>query len=1078
MNITDNTYKAFSPSVNIIRDQNVDLNYIVTPNSLQVYKQIVKDYKIGTRAFNLVGAYGTGKSAFLKALLSDLENSTNYFQNKFTTSINSFDVIKFVGTHGSLTNVFAKHFGISSSNTEDILKCLTKLYKESEEKNKGIIIVIDEFGKFLEFAAKNNPDTELYFIQQLAEYVNDPAKNILLISTLHQDFSQYAYTLNKTQQNEWDKVKGRLKEITFNEPVEQLLFLAAKRTAQLSFNKDSENANELFKAINKSRLFPLRDYFTEEIAKELVPFDLLSAAALTLALQNYGQNERSLFSFLESNDPYGISSFDLENNKYFNLSNVYDYLIHNYYTFLTSKFNPHFAQWTNIRVAIERIEGFYSGEKANAINIVKTIGLLNIFSSASGHIDPDFLDKYARYTFSFSNTAKVLEELTVLRVIRYVEFSSRYKIWEGTDLDIEKELLDAAVHVEAPRSLIPYLSEFFNFHHLSAKSVFHEKGTPRIFSFQLVDRPVTLTPEGEIDGYIQLIFDTDSTLEDVINLSENCNEAIIFVLYKNTSKIQNAIYEILKIRKVKADHIDDKIATEELTLIEDHHIMMLNKLVLEDLYSNEHSVDWIIQGQRREINGMRDLNRWLSRLSDNIYHAVPIYKNEMVNKTKISSAISTARKMMMRHLTGNWNSPQIGYLPNTFPPDKTIYLSLISQTGIHYENNNGSFDLGEPNDPSFAPLWHLGIDFLNSAKHSKRNLGDFVQQMSTKPFKLKQGFIDFWIPIFLYINRNDFALFSNDIYIPELTDETLELVSRDPQKFEVKAFDVQGIRLALFNQYRKLLQQSEKEKLSNQSFIETIKPFLKFYAKDINYYSKNTERISLQSIRLRAAIAQSTDPEKAFFEDFPAAMGYSLTQLQKDEKLLGNYVTDLQLSIKEIRFSYTHLIERFENFLAEDILGKSNDFETYKSELQNRFSAIKRHFLKPEQKAFIQRINSPLDDRIAWLNSLVQVCLGKTLENISDDEEIRLYSLFTEMIRELDNLCDLSKQDFDEANENVFQIEITSFVDGLKKNLVRLPKNKNKEVENKEAELKLALSKDSRVNIAVLTSLLQKELKK
>ena len=70
---------------------------------------------------------------------------------------------------------------------------------------------------------------ELYFIQQLAEYVNDQRKNIFFITTLHQGFNGYSRNLTKTQQNEWDKVKGRLKEITFNEPVEQLLFLASER---------------------------------------------------------------------------------------------------------------------------------------------------------------------------------------------------------------------------------------------------------------------------------------------------------------------------------------------------------------------------------------------------------------------------------------------------------------------------------------------------------------------------------------------------------------------------------------------------------------------------------------------------------------------------------------------------------------------------------------------------------------------------------------------------------------------------------------------------------------------------------
>lgn len=45
------------------------------------------------------------------------------------------------------------------------------------------------------------------------------------IPTVHQSLESYAYGLSKTQQQEWTKVKGRFREITFNEPVEQLLFL-------------------------------------------------------------------------------------------------------------------------------------------------------------------------------------------------------------------------------------------------------------------------------------------------------------------------------------------------------------------------------------------------------------------------------------------------------------------------------------------------------------------------------------------------------------------------------------------------------------------------------------------------------------------------------------------------------------------------------------------------------------------------------------------------------------------------------------------------------------------------------------
>ena len=52
---------TYTPSVNIIRDANRELVYYPTPNAVRVVNQISDDFKTGRRAFNIVGAYGTGK---------------------------------------------------------------------------------------------------------------------------------------------------------------------------------------------------------------------------------------------------------------------------------------------------------------------------------------------------------------------------------------------------------------------------------------------------------------------------------------------------------------------------------------------------------------------------------------------------------------------------------------------------------------------------------------------------------------------------------------------------------------------------------------------------------------------------------------------------------------------------------------------------------------------------------------------------------------------------------------------------------------------------------------------------------
>jgi len=217
----------FTTSVNIIRDTDRDFNYIPTPNARQVVSQIVNDFKKGIRSFNVVGTYGTGKSSFLLAFEQSIKGTKRYFDPNFLANP-KFDFVKFIGSYASIVEQFADAFEvqINKNQQENILSEIFNRYYSIGKDNKVLFILIDEFGKFLEYASKHNPEKELYFVQQLAEFCNNPKHNIVLITTVHQSLESYAYSLSKTQQQEWTKVKGRFREITFNEPVEQLLFLA------------------------------------------------------------------------------------------------------------------------------------------------------------------------------------------------------------------------------------------------------------------------------------------------------------------------------------------------------------------------------------------------------------------------------------------------------------------------------------------------------------------------------------------------------------------------------------------------------------------------------------------------------------------------------------------------------------------------------------------------------------------------------------------------------------------------------------------------------------------------------------
>lgn len=1064
----------FTTSVNIIRDTDRDFNYIPTPNAKQVVSQIVNDFKKGIRAFNIVGTYGTGKSSFLFAFEQSVRGIKRYFEPNFLVNPR-YDFIKIVGSYSSIVERFADFFEVQANKNEQesILSEIYNRYHSLGKDNKVLFILIDEFGKFLEYASKHNPEKELYFVQQLAEFCNNPKYNIVLIITVHQSFESYAYGLSKTQQQEWTKIKGRFREITFNEPVEQLLFLAAEYVIE-HFEKETSKL-EIYKCLKlsiESKAFNFNNDYLKEIASKLYPLDILSANILTLSLQRYGQNERSLFSFLESTDHTSLVKFNKKENPFYNLSNVYDYLNFNFYSFLTSKYNPDFSAWSSIRSSIEEVERAFDSNINDYIKAVKTIGLLNIFSASGAILDLNFYVEYLKTACGVSDAKNIMQNLEKKNIIRYRSHSKRFILFEGTDLDIQTALIEAGNKISEVVDIATLLNKHIKFSPVFAKQYSYSTGTPRYFEFIISDYPIQKIPEGEIDGFVNLVFNSKLKESDIQNKSKLQEEAIIYCFYKNSTEIKNLLFEIEKIQKVLEENKEDKVAKRELENIIESQIRLLNHFITDSIYSGSKEVKWFFNGEEKKIADKRDFNKLLSQVCSIVYDATPVFKNELVNKHKISSSIHTAKRNYFKALANNWDKENLGFEDSKFPPEKTIYLSLLKENGISPVRENSFEVISIDKNSSFNKLWRASEDFLESAKSEKLKVFELCELLSKRPFKLKQGLIDFWVPTFLFLRRDDFAIFNDESYIPNLSEEILELIAKYPEKYSIKTFDIEGVKLDIFNSYRTFLNQSTEQKFDNKTFIETIKPFIVFY-KQLPEYSKNTKRLSPSAIKIRKAIATSKDPEETFFEAFPSALGLTLSYLQQDKSKLQNFTTNLQEAVRELRTAFDELVNRFEGFICNEFIGQSTDFEEYKAFLQKRFSKLKKHLLLSNQKTVIQRLDSKLDDRKAWLNSIAQAVTGKTLESFSDEDEILLYEKFKAMILELDSLTKISKSDIDESKEEVIGIKIDSFFSKIDPKLVRIPKNKSKEIEQLKNELKNKLGKDNTSNIAAVINLLK-----
>ncbi len=1072
--------RTFSLSANIENGFAEGMQYLVTPNAKNAIHNIVNDFHSGIHSFTIIGSYGTGKSSFLLALEADLKKTGKQkylLDPKNLSDAKTFEIMNIVGDYAEMSTLLSRALNIEG-NTDSILDSLKNYYNQCQRKGKFLLIVIDEFGKVLEHAAKNNPEKELYFLQKLSELINVPTRQIMLLTTLHQNFGAYAKGLTKEQTNEWTKVKGRFKEITFVEPIEQLLHLASIQLQEQQRRKATENILKLAE-LAKSTRFVSQD-FSVDTAMQLYPLDLFSAYTITSAIRRYGQNERSLFTFLAAKGSNSISEFEADDHLTYNLQNVYDYILYNFYSYLKDA-NADSMSWGAIKVSIERVEGqdwSDKNEMLNATKLVKAIGLLNLFGTAGFKLTERNLTDYAREAMAIDNAKEIIQKLSAKKIIRYAAYKERLVLFEGTDIDLEAEIIEAGMKVARPDSIVDELSVFFNRRISPVKAHFYQKGTPRFFDYLIREEPLDVVPTGDTDGYIELIFSTNKkVLAQIKEFSAENEHALIFAYFTNTEAIIEHLYNIKKYLYLLERVIDksDRVAFTEIQKQKEHEENLLNKAISDNLFSYQDRVVWVFDGKVQKVASHRDFNKLLSRVCDKVYSQTPVMINELFNKHKLSGTISSARKSYLTHLIEHNSEVGLGFANDKFPPEKTIYASLLQNTGLHLD---GDFT-DMPTNKGFMPLWNACEEFLNSSENKARKISELIKLLSAQPYKLKQGFLEFWIPTYLYIKRQDFALYnvSNGAFMPNVNMEFFDLLQKHPGDFAVKKFAVDGMKMGFFNQYRRFINLGDEHAITNSNFIETIKPFLSFYVR-LNEYTKHTRKFDHEStMRFRDVLANAKDPEKAFFEDLPDALGFT-QEILKQEEFINEYGRIIQRAIKELRTCYTQLIDRIEARLVEGFGLQSYEYSEYIVEVRERLANVKDYLLTGKQREFYHHVMTEYDNRTEWYQSICYTILEQRLDALRDEQEDKLADDLVYLFSECEKYSDISKKVGNTDQNEAYSFDmVTSKGSSVRTQTYVLPEKDKSKAADLEKKINQLLSGDNNVDVCTLLSILSKKMK-
>src|SRR5262249_43403410 len=90
------------------------------------------------------------------------------------------------------------------------------LFLEELNAHAPVLVIVDELGKNLEYAADRPSDGDLYVIQRLAEHFSSDLRFSGGVLTLaHLAFDDYLLSAGDARRREWRKIHGRFEDIPF-----------------------------------------------------------------------------------------------------------------------------------------------------------------------------------------------------------------------------------------------------------------------------------------------------------------------------------------------------------------------------------------------------------------------------------------------------------------------------------------------------------------------------------------------------------------------------------------------------------------------------------------------------------------------------------------------------------------------------------------------------------------------------------------------------------------------------------------------------------------------------------------------
>lgn len=891
------------------------------------------------RAFTLTGPFGGGKSSLAVALASALSELKHVRQKARdllrAAEIPAFDsafacrrgwlVLPVVGRRASvveeLTKALHKARGARGEPKKLTPTALIEHICELADSREwdGVLVLIDEMGKFLEASALELGD-DVNFYQDLAERAGRVKGKVVVIGILHQAFSRYAKRLGIDTRDGWAKVQGRYADIPLVAASDEVVELIGRAVVSEKPQGWIPPPAEAIASAIRSRRPAVGPEFAESLAKCCPLHPAMAALLGPISKRQFGQNERSVFGFLSSVEPFGFRSYLLatpaSSSRWYRPDDYWDYLRANLEPAILASPDGH--RWAQAVEAVERAEA-KSGDQLH-LALIKNVAVIDLFRSGSGLAAE--LDVLAAI---FSDVPRervegALSELASMHVLLFKKHISAWSVFEGSDFDIEAAI--SQTRSAQPALDFGLLSALANLHPVVAKRHYYHTGTMRWMNVVLcrLSDAARLAERfeparGEFGTFLLALpergADTKASSRQAAQHARLRPWPVVVGVPLNFAKIEDLGSELVALQQVQSRHElqGDAVARREVHA----RLAEVRSSLQEELRAGIVNARWQFGAEPAET-GLK-LSKIASNLADDLYAQSPGVWSELVNRENPSGNSVKARRDLMHRMLTHESQENLGI--EGFPAERGLHVALLTYPKLHVRASDSQWKFASPRDDesaSFKGLWSATRELLGDSA-ARVSATEIHQRWASPPIGMRAGIMPVYLTAFLLANKGNLALYKDGVFVPELTEADLDEYLQDASRFSLRWIVIDEQKTAILRGVAKVLSELGAAPESMDP-LESARGLVALVFA-LPAWSQRTMRLSARARAVRDILLKASDPHRVLFIDLPAAL---------DGKVGAQFVEELRSPIAELVGAYDELLRGIEDVMLAELDASREDF--------------------------------------------------------------------------------------------------------------------------------------------------------